>query len=104
MIETILKRFEAPDEVREFEKGRFDLVSIGGLSLYDLTRVRYSTFQPNRMTAGSSAKPGTYRFISWGRATTPGRVKYFRRECHSSANRLTSPQALPCESKFCFSW
>jgi hypothetical protein len=28
--ETILKRFEAPDEVREFEKGRFELVTING--------------------------------------------------------------------------
>lgn len=33
MIETILKRFEAPDEVREFQKGRFELVLIGGLSI-----------------------------------------------------------------------
>jgi hypothetical protein len=28
--DTILKRFEAPDEVREFEKGRLELVSING--------------------------------------------------------------------------
>ena len=33
MIETILKRFEAPDEVRTFLKGRFELVSIGGLKI-----------------------------------------------------------------------
>jgi quercetin dioxygenase-like cupin family protein len=33
MLEVILKRFEAPDEVREFELGRFDLVHIGGLTL-----------------------------------------------------------------------
>ena len=33
MIETILKRFDAPDEVREFVKGRFELVSIGGLTI-----------------------------------------------------------------------
>jgi len=33
MIETILKRFEAPDEVRTFLKGRFELVSIGGLTI-----------------------------------------------------------------------
>jgi hypothetical protein len=33
MIETILKRFDAPDEVREFLKGRFELVSIGGLNI-----------------------------------------------------------------------
>lgn len=28
--ETILKRFEEPDEVREFEKGRLELVTING--------------------------------------------------------------------------
>jgi hypothetical protein len=28
--ETILKRFEAPDEIREFEKGRLELVTING--------------------------------------------------------------------------
>jgi len=28
--DTILKRFEAPDEVREFEKGRLELVNING--------------------------------------------------------------------------
>lgn len=29
MYEVILKRFEQPDEVRTFEKGRFELVHIG---------------------------------------------------------------------------
>jgi hypothetical protein len=32
-IEVILKRFEQPDEVREFEKGRFELVRIGGMTI-----------------------------------------------------------------------
>jgi hypothetical protein len=30
---TILKSFENPDEVRLFEKGRFELVRIGGLTI-----------------------------------------------------------------------
>ncbi len=30
---VILKRFEEPDEVREFEKGRFELVSIGEMTI-----------------------------------------------------------------------
>jgi hypothetical protein len=30
MDSTILKRFDTPDETRTFEKGRFDLVRIGG--------------------------------------------------------------------------
>ena len=31
--EVIVKRFENPDEVREFAKGRFELVNIGGMTL-----------------------------------------------------------------------
>jgi quercetin dioxygenase-like cupin family protein len=33
VLEVILKRFEQPDEVRNFEKGRFELVHIGGLTI-----------------------------------------------------------------------
>src|SRR6201984_1007539 len=33
MIETVLKRFEEPDEVRTCEKGRFELVRIGGMTI-----------------------------------------------------------------------
>jgi uncharacterized RmlC-like cupin family protein len=32
-METILKRFDDPDEVREFGKGRFELVKIGGMTI-----------------------------------------------------------------------
>lgn len=31
--EVILKRFEQPDETRIFEKGRFDVVRLGGLTI-----------------------------------------------------------------------
>jgi hypothetical protein len=33
MQEAILKRFEHPDEVRVFDKGRFEIVHIGGLTI-----------------------------------------------------------------------
>jgi hypothetical protein len=33
MYNLILKRFETPDEVRRFEKGRFELVSLGGMTI-----------------------------------------------------------------------
>ena len=33
MYEVILKQFEQPDEVRIFEKGRFELVRIGGMTI-----------------------------------------------------------------------
>lgn len=32
-LDVILKRFDSPDESRTFEKGRFDLVRIGGMTL-----------------------------------------------------------------------
>lgn len=37
---VILKRFEHPDEIREFEKGRFELVRLGGMS------IGRATYQP----------------------------------------------------------
>jgi len=33
MLDVILKRFDAPDEVRHFPKGRFEVVRIGGLTI-----------------------------------------------------------------------
>ena len=33
MLEVILKRFENPDETRLFEKGRFEIVNIGGMTI-----------------------------------------------------------------------
>ena len=40
MDEVILKRFEHPDEVREFEKGKFEIVRLGGLT------IGRATYQP----------------------------------------------------------
>jgi quercetin dioxygenase-like cupin family protein len=33
MQDVILKRLESPDEVRTFEKGRFEVVSLGGMTI-----------------------------------------------------------------------
>jgi quercetin dioxygenase-like cupin family protein len=33
VLDVILKRFESPDEVRTFDKGRFELVHIGGVTI-----------------------------------------------------------------------
>lgn len=33
MLEVILKSFENPDEVRAFEKGRFEIVRIGNMTI-----------------------------------------------------------------------
>jgi quercetin dioxygenase-like cupin family protein len=32
-LDVVLKRFESPDDVRLFEKGRFELVRLGGVSI-----------------------------------------------------------------------
>ncbi len=37
---TILKRFETPDEIREFPKGKFELVHLGGMT------IGRATYQP----------------------------------------------------------
>ena len=39
-VTVILRRFEAPDEVRTFEKGRFELVRLGAMT------VGRATYQP----------------------------------------------------------
>jgi hypothetical protein len=31
MLQVILKRFEKPDEVRTFEKGKFEIAHLGGM-------------------------------------------------------------------------
>ena len=33
MLEIILKRFEKPDEVRTFEKGKFEIIRIAGMTI-----------------------------------------------------------------------
>ena len=38
--DVILKRFDRPDEVREFPKGRFELVTLGGMT------IGRATYQP----------------------------------------------------------
>jgi hypothetical protein len=39
-LAAILRRFEEPDEVREFPKGRFELVTLGGMT------IGRATYQP----------------------------------------------------------
>jgi hypothetical protein len=33
MLDIITKRFDEPDEVRTFDKGKFEIVRIGGLTI-----------------------------------------------------------------------
>jgi quercetin dioxygenase-like cupin family protein len=53
MLDVILKRFETPDEVREFEKGRFEIVRLGGMT------IGRATYQPGwRWSADVGAATG----------------------------------------------
>ena len=40
MDDIILKRFETPDEVRTFEKGKFEVIKLGGMT------IGRATYQP----------------------------------------------------------
>ena len=40
MLDVILKRFDQPDEIRTFPKGRFELIQIGGMT------IGRATYQP----------------------------------------------------------
>ena len=33
MLDVILKRFDQPDEIREFDRGKFEVVHIGGMTI-----------------------------------------------------------------------
>jgi quercetin dioxygenase-like cupin family protein len=50
-FDVILKRFEAPDEVREFAKGRFEIIRMGGMS------IGRATYQPGWRWS-THARPG----------------------------------------------
>ena len=55
-IEVILKRFEQPDEVREFELGRFELVHLGGMT------IGRATYQPGWKWSEHVGKPLGQRY------------------------------------------
>jgi len=40
MLDVLLRRFESPDEIREFPKGRFELLTVGGVT------IGRATYQP----------------------------------------------------------
>lgn len=51
MDEVILRDFERPDEVREFEHGKFEIIKIGGMTL------GRATYQPGWKWSGHVGKP-----------------------------------------------
>lgn len=51
MDDVLLRRFESPDEVREFELGRFEVVHIGGMT------IGRATYQPGWKWSEHVGKP-----------------------------------------------
>ena len=51
MNEVVLKRFESPDEVRTFEKGKFEIVHVGGMT------IGRATYQPGWRWSEHVGKP-----------------------------------------------
>ena len=52
MHEVILKRFDNPDEVRIFDKGKFELVHLGGMT------IGRATYQPGWKWSPGSPQTG----------------------------------------------
>jgi len=71
MVDVILKRFEEPDEVRTFEKGTFELVTLGGMT------IGRATYEPGwkwsehvgRATGATSCQVEHVGMVLAGRAT-----------------------------------
>ncbi|HUO36028.1 MAG TPA: cupin domain-containing protein [Candidatus Acidoferrum sp.] len=71
MYEVILKQFEHPDEVREFEKGKFEMIRIGGMT------IGRATYEPGwkwsehvgRATGAKSCQVEHVGMVVSGRAT-----------------------------------
>ena len=67
-VDVILKRFENPDEVRTFEKGRFELVTLGGMT------IGRATYQPGWKWS-EHVGPGDRRHALPCRACRHGRLR-----------------------------
>jgi len=71
MLDVVLKRFEHPDELRSFEKGKFEIIHVGGLT------IGRATYQPGwkwslhvgAATGAKSCKVEHVGMVVSGRAT-----------------------------------
>jgi len=60
MLEVILKRFEQPDEIRTFEKGRFEVVRVGGMT------IGRATYEPRMEMVGTRRARGRNKELRGG--------------------------------------
>jgi hypothetical protein len=74
MYEVILKQFEHPDEIRTFDKGKFELVHLGGMT------IGRATYEPGwkwsehvgKALGKISCDVSHVGMVISGRATAPG--------------------------------
>ena len=75
MLDVILKRFQHPDELRTFEKGKFEIIRIGGMTLGRATYQpgwKWSVHVGQALGAGAGAKTCSVEHVGLvlsGRAT-----------------------------------
>src|SRR5260370_34648974 len=94
-MDLMLKRFEQPDEVRTFEKGKFEIVRIGGMA------IGRATYEPGwrwslhvgPVTGASSCAVEHVGIVVSGRATAAmdnGAITEMRPETSSTSHRDTT--------------
>ncbi len=91
MLDVILKRFDSPDEVRHFENGRFELVSVGGLT------IGRATYRARVEMVASTWAPPSARLAA-ASSTSGWCCRVMRRRRSMTAASTTSPRA--CSSTF----
>jgi hypothetical protein len=91
MLEVILKRFEQPDETRTFEKGRFEVVRLGGMTIGRATYARPRT--PTRKKVHDAAR-SMKRISKTSRGRSAEKNRSLRknyRSQYSSKEKTTPP-------------
>ena len=81
MDDIILKRFENPDEVRTFEKGKFEVINLGGMA------IGKATYQPGWKW---SVDVSPYPVRIFARLSILGWLSLVKLRVHSRMGRFTS--------------
>ena len=109
-LDVVLKRFEQPDEIREFELGKFELVTLGGMT------IGRATYQPGwkwsvHVGAATGATSGQVEHVGMvvsGGATAAmddGEIVEMRAETSSTSRLVTTAGSSAMSPTFrCISW
>jgi hypothetical protein len=84
MLDVILKRFDQPDEIRTFPKGKFELIHIGGLT------IGRATYQPGwkwSVDVGAASESRCVRWSMSGWSYQAKRPPQWKTADHRNASR-----------------